>query len=138
MMEEEACLPEPVHQPGIKLRSLPSEQPIQMSDNASGDEQSSNDGFHSQPPIFNQQQKSSSATSLVGNPLPHLHQPAAATKSSSNAPQHLLQTTLTDNFLVYPPSKSSPQGVGDRPRVNQNDLTNMSIEYDDQLNSCSQ
>ena len=46
MMEEEACLPEPVHQPGIKLRSLPSEQPIQMSDNASGDEQSSNDGFH--------------------------------------------------------------------------------------------
>ena len=33
--DEKQGLPEPVKQPGIKLQSLPSEQPIQMSDNAS-------------------------------------------------------------------------------------------------------
>lgn len=65
MMEEEACLPEPVHQPGIKLRSLPSEQPIQMSDNASGDEMSNHEGY---PPIFNQK----SSVQMLGNSLPNL------------------------------------------------------------------
>ena len=91
-----------------------------MSDNASGDELSGHDGYH--PPIFNQK---SSSTQVP---------PGQTSFSTKNGHQNLLQTTLTDNFLIQHRKEevsSSPQEEAARLREqNENDLTNMSIEYE--------